>query len=380
MTQAFISSFLPHKSSTSFSTTTPCKEHCCHGRTTMSASAPAASKRPQRIAIAGAGVSGLMTAIALVRQKIVPGDQIDIFEPRETIQAEQGASLNLNGGNVILYHNYGIDVLDQGVPIERVIARSISGRTLFRVDIRKAVQNIGVANILTTGDDRLLTTMVMRDILQNRLLEAVKEAGVRIHRGPGYAVDDVEIKPDGLGKTVVRLVNGQTLTGFDLVVGADGVRSRVREIVAGETKMPPAQYTGFRVLWSVGGEGEPVSIPHGDLHQWFGDGAYAIRFAVQGSKDRRQIIAVSYRDPKPRDENETYGRGGDALRTSGQNVLTRSGMPTEVCKAFDNASRFIETPVYSHPTTGRWSRNGVCVLVGDSGKCQPKSIQTTHIQ
>lgn len=327
------------------------------------------AERPQRIAIAGAGIGGLTTALALVRKGGVPAEGIDIYEPREDMNEEQGASLNLNGGNIVLSKYYGIDFSSDASPIERVIARNGAGRTLYQVDVREAAQRLGANNLISPSGE-VLAVMVMRDAVQRKLLDAVRNAGVRIHRGPKYAVSGVDLSGDTMPFARLQMADGYITDTYDLVVGADGVRSCVRQAIASDSKMLDARYTGFRVLWGVGNSATNASIPLGDLHQWFGNGGYALHLSAGPRNSRRDIIAVNFRDPKPRDENEIYRRGDDSVRARAEKVLSSAGLPQSLGDIFSNSKRFIETPVYSH-ATDNWSRKGACVLVGDSGKCKP---------
>lgn len=362
MTNAFVSSGL-HSSTISL-----CHRRrqrvCQHGKTvTMSTNG---TGRPQRVAIVGAGISGLMTALALVRKGGVPAEGIDIFEPRESVDDGQGASLNLNGGNILLSECYGIDLSSEASPIERIIARNAVGRTLYQLDVRNAAQRLG-ADKLISPSGQMLAVMAMRDKVQHILQDAVSDAGVRIHRGSKYAVSNVDLGGETRPFARLQLADGQLTDAYDLVVGADGVRSHVRKAVAGDGKRLTARYTGFRVLWGVGNTVNEASIPHGELHQWFGNGCYALHVSAGPRDAKRDIVAINFRDPRPRDENEGYRQGGDAICERAEQLLFDAGLPHSLRDVFHSSQRFIETPVYSHVTTG-WSKKGACVLVGDSGK------------
>lgn len=318
--------------------------------------------KPRKIAIVGAGIAGLTTAIALVRTAGIPGEDIDIYEPRAGVDYGHGAAVNLNGGNFILSKFYNISLTQMGNPIQRVVGQDVNGRTLFDVDVLAAFRDFGTEDLID-ADGNVLAHFVMRDDLQAVLTQRVVDEGVVIHRGKSNAVRNVLVS-DGVAR--LELAEASTTREYDLVIGADGVRSTIRKMVAG----PEAQatYTGFRMQWGICPRGVHTesALPHGQSYQIFGDGGYALHYAAGAKDNSCQMFALAQRSDRPVDENVEY-RSEEALRERIAESLKSSAMPSEVWDTFERSDRFIETGIYSHPLTKQWSRDGVCVLVGDSG-------------
>lgn len=318
-------------------------------------------QKPRKIAIAGAGIAGLSTAIALVKTAGISGESIEIYEPRPGLDSGLGAAVNLNGGSAVLSKYYDVSLRHVGIPINRVVSRSVSGRTLFDVDVALAYGAYGSDDLLDSSGNSLAQS-VMRDDLQSVLTRFVKEAGVVIQYGKHYAVRDVLV---GDGVAQLELVGGSVTKDYDLVIGADGVRSSIRAVVSGSETA--AQYTGFRVQWAMCPRNvRSEYLPYGEVHQWFGDGGYALHYAAGAVGNTCEMLALSHRDERLVEENVEY-RSEEALRARMEERLKSCGMPTEILNVFNSADRFIETGVYSHGLTSKWSRDGVCVLVGDSG-------------
>lgn len=354
-----------------------------------------AAAAPQSVAIAGAGIGGLSTALALVRRAGVPPECVHVYEPRDALDGGLGAAVNLNGGAAILMGQYGIPLRDVSIHLERVRARAApSGRRLFDVDVRHAVAASGdVANDLwIAGHGRdpshrdVAIMATMRADLQRLLADAVEKAGVRIRRGPECAVRDVLFEDgagrgDGAGqrqRARLVLAGGDVTDAYDLVVGADGVRSRIRSAVVGAAGASAgavadatvSKDTGFRVIWAMRPKANESGIlPRGELHQWFGDGAYALHYAAGAVGNVTEMIALSFRDAgSAASENVEYEKGlrKDARKVFGRR-LELSGMPLQIWEVYEACDTFIETGVYAHAPTKRWYRDGVCVLVGDAG-------------
>jgi 2-polyprenyl-6-methoxyphenol hydroxylase-like FAD-dependent oxidoreductase len=132
----------------------------------------------------------------------------------------------------------------------------------------------------------------------------------------------VDALPDGtvqLGKRLDSLVedaSGVTLVfddgtreTFDLVVGADGLSSRVRDHVqasradedGGGGGTPPT-YSGIRVQFGVvpSGGARPAGSS-GEFHQWFGEGVYALTGSYgTGAADGVSLEDVRTHKPAPR--------------------------------------------------------------------------------
>ncbi|QPH53142.1 FAD-dependent oxidoreductase [Pontivivens ytuae] len=174
----------------------------------------------RRAAVIGAGIGGLTAALALARR----GCEVVLFE-RAPELGEVGAGLQLgpNGMKVMAALGIADAVRAAGVVPEMVELRDHdAGRPLMRLPMGAA------------ADARWGAPMVNlhRADLVEVLAAAVKEAGVELRLGREITA----------GGTVQGEVEGKA---FDIVVGADGIRSTLRAEI-GQGSLP--RYTGH-VAW-----------------------------------------------------------------------------------------------------------------------------------
>ncbi|KAF5019318.1 hypothetical protein F66182_8675 [Fusarium sp. NRRL 66182] len=161
-----------------------------------------------KVAIIGAGLSGLALALALHQQGI---DSV-AYE-------QQDAPLDI-GGAIMLSPN-ALRVLDKLGVFERMEPRSYKfEESYFLSHDGKVVDVFEFGNVAKYGYSGI---RVYRFELINILLDLVREAGVRIEYGKTF--DQIVSETD---KTVTwRFTDGSEQTAH-LLVGADGIHSRVR--------------------------------------------------------------------------------------------------------------------------------------------------------
>lgn len=337
---------------------------------TVTASASSFNPSSCRVAIVGGGVSGLSTALALVRTAKFSPSNIHIFESRSEISATQsspasprigagGAALNLSGGAAVLISEYDLPITERSVLVDYVVARTTAGRRLFSLDVKTALRKLG-----QPSSTLFQMHTIMRTDLLSVLNDAVKALGVNIHRGTSFRVtgitDLAERRPS------LCFQDGTHSEAYDLVIGADGVRSAIRQALVGEEA--PASYTGFRCTWALCPPGKTSGhLMDGQLAQWFGDGGYLLHYQAGPPKERSEILVFSSRQPERTAENPSFDPSTE-IRQSFEKRLVSSRMPQTILDVFDNAVDFIDTGVYAHKPTSRWSLKDTCVLVGDSGE------------
>ena len=154
-----------------------------------------------------------------------------------------------------------------------------------------------------------------------------------------------------------RFSDGSTATA-DVLVGADGLRSRVRTLI--DPTAPPARYTG---LLNVGGyaRGLDLGRPPGVMNFCFGRRCF---LGYVTSPGRRRLVVHQPAQRASRTATAP-GRSDAAWRDAAARALRA----TTTCRWpicwTPRTSGFAGWPTYDIPTVPRWHRDGM-VLVGDA--------------
>lgn len=168
-----------------------------------------------RVLIAGAGIGGLATAVALARA----GRPVTVLERSSEPGREAGTAFNLWGNAVTALERLGLGarVRESGEPIEIIRLFDHRGRVLGDTPIAEIGARLGTTSV-----------NVRRSVLQRLLHTAADEAGVEIFTGApctGFRLSDD-------GGVVATGPSGEHVGG--VLVGADGARSAVRAQLVGD--------------------------------------------------------------------------------------------------------------------------------------------------
>lgn len=177
-----------------------------------------------KIGVCGAGVGGLSAAIGLRSL----GHEVTVFERASDIRTT-GAGFNLWPNAVRAIYKLGLreeyDAL--AVRLDRYIEYDHDGKELFSTDTSQWPEKYGAAAF-----------GVYRPDLNRMLGEAVGHEHIRFEH-------DV-ISVDNAGdKAVCHFSNGQSYEA-DMIIGADGVNSRVRELLVGGVTFRPNDHYAYR--------------------------------------------------------------------------------------------------------------------------------------
>jgi salicylate hydroxylase len=230
-----------------------------------------------RILIAGAGLGGLAAAACLLRD----GFDVDVFEQAPAL-GEVGAGIQLSANAMHVLNHIGIG--------DKITAMSVTpGAYVFRLyDTGEEIQRFSLS------DEHLRLhqapyNQVHRADLHEALVEcvrALKPGAIHLNK---TAADFAETA-NGVD---LRFTDGTVERG-DLVVGADGVKSVIRDQICGAV---PATYTGDAV-WRVTVPAE--SLPENFMDQvmavWLGPGRHAVCYYIRGGALLNFVGAVETDD------------------------------------------------------------------------------------
>ncbi|WP_329343454.1 FAD-dependent monooxygenase [Streptomyces sp. NBC_01352] len=178
-----------------------------------------------RILIVGGGIAGLAAAIALSRR----GDDVEVAE-LNTDWSVAGWGLSLTGPALRALDSLGLaDVCaDHGFGISNVTNCDSAGETMTTIDMPRLL-----------GPERPAQAGLSRAVLHRILREEAVAQGVVLRTG--VTADRL----DESGDTVDVLLSDGSRRSVDVVVGADGIRSRTRDLLGVPYEL---EYTG-QMVW-----------------------------------------------------------------------------------------------------------------------------------
>lgn len=274
--------------------------------------------RPLKITIAGAGIGGLAAAAALARD----GHSIRMIE-RASAFSQVGAGIQVSPNGMAVLRALGLEneLRTETVRLEAVRLRDgPSGRMVANLDFGRHA-----------GD--LRWQLSHRATLVAHLAAASVDAGASIEFGVDRA-----LPPEG-----------QALEGEDLLIGADGIKSRMRALVDNESSPFFTRQVAWRTVipdaWR-----EPVVEVH------MGPGRHLVTYPIG---DGQRNIAAFEERAEWVDEGWNHEDDPDSLRAA------FAGFGPEVRRMLATVERVHLWGLFRHRVAGRWVRDRK-VLLGDA--------------
>ncbi len=197
------------------------------------------------ISVIGGGIGGLATAVALQRR----GLDVHVYESAAELgPVGKGIWVPTNAMLVLDRLGLGDAVAARGVALERIEVRDKDGGVLQAIDLRDVHARFGRT-----------TVSILRADLQAVLVGALR-AGT-LHLGKRC------IKIDSNDSGAVASFDDGTHAKGDVIVGADGVRSAVREAVSPNT---PLRYSGQTCYLGVANVRLPPDLERTVWEVWGG--------------------------------------------------------------------------------------------------------------
>jgi FAD-dependent urate hydroxylase len=202
--------------------------------------------RKTRALVVGGGIAGTCAALALQKAGLSPV----ILESHGASSDGVGAFLTVAVNGLAALRLLDVDLASAG--------GFATPRMVLQLGDGERLGELGAGRDPTTG---LVTQTIARADLYAALRDEVTRRGIPITYGKRLVSADRT--REGV---VARFADGSDEEGA-LLVGADGLRSRVREIV--DPKAPPARYVG---LLNTGGYARGVDVPGdvGTMYMIFG--------------------------------------------------------------------------------------------------------------
>ncbi len=294
-----------------------------------------------RVLISGASIAGPVLAYWLARRGI------------EATVVERAPNLRKTGGHAVDLFRPAMNISEQMGVIDRIEAHATGTK-------RMIVNREGGGRPSVVDYDKLMSTIsdrhveIMRDDLSQIYFDACRDNVEYI-----FGDEITAISPDG----DVTFANGAPRK-FDVVVGADGLHSGVRELTFG----PDAGHTRFLdrhlAVLSV-----PKAIAReGDMNSYIGVDRMAAIYTADHLDDARVVFL--FRAPTPLEIGHRDTAGQKALLES----MFRSMAP-DVDRWLDeiDAGGAFYFDSITQLTLTSWS-HGRVTLVGDAGYCPGPAV------
>ncbi|MEW9877938.1 FAD-dependent oxidoreductase [Pseudomonas putida] len=221
--------------------------------------------QPLHVVIAGAGIGGLCCALALQRR----GIRVTVLEQaRELGEVGAGFQVSANGSRCLADIGLGEEIKQLATQADgKQIRLWNTGQTWKLFDLgAESVEKYGFPYYLIYRPD--LHALMVRHVRQHQP-DAIR-LGAKV---TGFSQDAEGVK--------VEIENGEAVRG-DILIGADGVHSRIRRAMFGESN---AQFTGC-VAWRglVSRDNLPSHLNANLGTNWVGPGAHVIHYPLREGK------------------------------------------------------------------------------------------------
>jgi 6-hydroxynicotinate 3-monooxygenase len=294
--------------------------------------------RKTRIAVVGAGLGGMTVAGFLQRA----GFPVTVYEQAPSF-SRIGAGIILTSNATKVLRRLGVEqmLVDTGIKADCYISRAWdTGKTIYdiRFDAESEARYGGPYVNIHRGDlHAVIHTVVKPDAIAfNHRLTEVKESAdaVRLHFDNGVTVE------------------------ADIVIGADGVNSKVREHLIGPE---PPRFVGMAAHRAI----FPAELLRGyqipDCTKWWGPDRHLLVYYMTNRRDEVYVIGV-----RPW---KSWDSATVPMPSSREALLEGFGhFHPDLRRVLDVVRDVSLWPVFDRVRNDRWS-GGRAVLLGDS--CHP---------
>jgi 6-hydroxynicotinate 3-monooxygenase len=291
-----------------------------------------------RIAVIGAGLGGLTAAGFLQRA----GFPVTVYEQASAF-SRVGAGIILSANVVKVLRRLGIedDLVASGIKPDCYLSRAWdSGEIMYEIAFDGASERHFGAPYLN----------IHRGDLHRILSKAVAPGTVMFD----HRLMALEEKPGA-----VRLVfaNGAT-TEADIVVGGDGIRSKVRDHLLGEA---PPRFVGAVAHRAIFPAKRLSGIEIPDCTKWWGPDRHILPYFMTSRRDEIYVIGVV-------PSSGWYSDAASLLSSRDEMIDLFVGFHADLQRVLQAAADVTLWPIFDRERHDRWS-GGRLVLLGDA--CHP---------
>jgi 2-polyprenyl-6-methoxyphenol hydroxylase-like FAD-dependent oxidoreductase len=280
--------------------------------------------------IVGAGPAGLTAAISL-RQA---GFDVDVVE-RAPDRAVLGSELIIASPSLRALDLIGAAdrVANAGVPIEGVLFLAPNGSPVIEVPFHKI-----------TRHDLPTSVGITRRALHSAIYDSAEGQDISVTHN--VSVQAIENEDRGVRVTRTDGVEAY----YDVVVGADGVASKVRQLRFSDVDQPP--YSG-QCVWRA-------SVPrHTEAGLWGGFGQKANVGLITVSEDESYLFCLTTHATPPRLDPKTY------IEQIHEALSEFEGPFGEARRTIDGSRTIHFSPIWAGVMTLPWT-DGRAILIGDA--------------
>lgn len=286
----------------------------------------------KHIGIIGSGIGGVTTAVALHKL----GFEVSLYERQERLH-EAGAGMMLWPNATRVLHELGLleQVLCRSGRNTHFLVRTSSGRTLMTIAL---------------GKFEVPALCIRRADLLSVLVDALPEGCLHL----GREFDRLQQAHD---KVLLYFEDGH-IAEHDAVIGADGIRSRVRSALFGNSKPIYRGYTVWRGLARYGGG----AVDPGCNSESWGVGR---RFGILNTGHRRFTWYATANVP------EDHLDSADGRKPELQKLFTGWHEPVADFIDATDENEILKNGARDCPPLRRWGK-GMVTLLGDAAHaCTP---------
>ena len=291
-------------------------------------------KRTTRIAVIGAGLGGATVAALLQRE----GFDVRLYEQARAFE-RIGAGIHVSPNVMkVLRHLDADNRLSRiGIHPDSFTSRKWdTGEVLFELPLGDTGERKYGASYIT----------VHRNDLHAAILEKVHPGTIEF----GKRLIDVKLE-----RAIAHLsFSDESAADADVVIGADGVNSRLRDAVAGPNKSRFTGAVAHRAIY-------PSTLLGGmelrNCTKWWGPNSHILIYYIEQSRNEIYLVTSA--------KGEWHSQAAWELCTREEVVRAFKGFHPEVRKVIETAPELTRWPILHIKPIDKWSE-GNLVLLGDA--------------